>query len=490
MMTATIRRRISRLNSRRVGRSVQWCTGICVATAKRALAGAPDAVFLMAFAILLPLIAAASFYRLRLRGRPASLWGTTPILTLPLLVRADRALGFASRSVVHTTYYITDQFDFVLADWADRISRTAPHLLTTFYRFVFLWSLLRFDVFHFFHDQGLLERSPRIGINRSELALLRRAGKRVYLYAYGADVRTQAETRALGTYNCCIHCDQVGSNCICDSKHAARNQAYYRKYATALVSTGDMMTYVPGAVNLWYWPVDTERLRYGGVAWDGSRPLRVFHAPNHPWAKGSDYLIRTINQLQAEGLPLELLTASKVSNKKLMKIMAEADVLVDQLLIGWHGYTALEGLAQGKVVVCFIRDPAMLREPEECPIISANPDTIAEVLRGLLKRSPQELVQLGRRGRIYVEKHFSVAAVASRLGGLYHSTGRFPTATQQRLAIAMQLICQRQSPTAGSVGKPLPPEGLVDVELQHEFTRSRSALEVASGLEEEHRVRT
>jgi hypothetical protein len=486
-MAATIRQRISRLNPHRVARSVQWRIGIRIAAAKRALAGAPDAVFPVAFAILLPLIAAASFYRLRLRGRPASLWGTTPILTLPLLVRADRALGFASQSVVHTTYYITDQFDFVLADWVERVSRSAPHLLPAFYRFVFLWSLLRFDVFHFFYDQGLLERSPRIGINGSELALLRRAGKRVYLYAYGADVRTQAETRALGTYNCCIHCDRVGSNCICDSEHATRNQAYYREYATALVATGDMMTYVPGAVNLWYWPVDTERLRYSGVAWDGSRPLRIFHAPNHPWAKGSDYLIRAIDQLRAEGLPIELLTVSKVSNTEVMRTMEGADVLVDQLLIGWHGYTALEGLAQGKVVVCFIRDPAMLREPVECPIISANPDTIEEVLRGLLERSPQELVQLGGRGRNYVEQHFSVAAVASRLGGLYHSTGRFPTATQRRLAIAMQLIVQGRSATAGSVGKPLPPGGVVDVEPQDEFAGSCSALEAASGLEEEHR---
>ena len=451
---------------------MRWRIGVRMAAARRALYAAADAIFPIAFGILLPLIAAAGVYRLWLRGRPASLWGTTPILTLPLLARADRMLGFTSQSVVHTTYHITNQFDLVLAGCADRLSRSAPHLLPTFYRIVFLWALLRFDVFHFFYDRGLLERPSRMGISRDELALLKRAGKRVYLYAYGADVRTQAETRALGTYNCCMHCDGVGSNCICDSEEAARNQAYYRKYTTALVATGDMMMYVPGALNLWYWPVDTGRVSYSGVAWDGRGPLRIFHAPNHPWAKGSQYLISTVERLRGEGLPIELTTVTKVSNLQLMKIMAEADVLVDQLLIGWHGYTALEGLAQGKVVVCFIRDRAMLLEPAECPIISASPDTIEDVFRGLLERSPQELARLGRLGRGYVEKHFSIAAVAGRLCRLYLSTARLPTVSERRLVDAMTVIDLTPSASLDVEGEQLPPAH-GDLEPQHEFGHER-----------------
>src|SRR5262249_1416506 len=70
-----------------------------------------------------PVIALARFLtRIRLRrGRVRSLWGTTPILTLPLLARCDRLLGFRSHSLVFVTYYISRAFDFNLR-FIDRIA--------------------------------------------------------------------------------------------------------------------------------------------------------------------------------------------------------------------------------------------------------------------------------------------------------------------------------------------------------------------------------
>ena len=44
------------------------------------------------------------------RGRVRSLWGCTPILTLPMKSRADRLLGFVSHSLVFTTYGIFRNF--------------------------------------------------------------------------------------------------------------------------------------------------------------------------------------------------------------------------------------------------------------------------------------------------------------------------------------------------------------------------------------------
>src|SRR5262249_49188095 len=47
-------------------------------------------------------------------GTPRTLWGVTPIVTLPLLARCDRLLGLKSDSVVFTTYYIANKFDINL----------------------------------------------------------------------------------------------------------------------------------------------------------------------------------------------------------------------------------------------------------------------------------------------------------------------------------------------------------------------------------------
>src|SRR5439155_16052577 len=43
-------------------------------------------------------------------GRPRTMWGVTPILTLPLLAKCDRLLGFRSETLVFTTYHTTRSF--------------------------------------------------------------------------------------------------------------------------------------------------------------------------------------------------------------------------------------------------------------------------------------------------------------------------------------------------------------------------------------------
>ena len=381
-----------------------------------------------------PMMKLRARYRLGFRKKPASLWGVTPILTLPLLARADRMLGFDTRSICYVTYHITDGFDIKLESRVSFLAKYAAFLLPVYYRLVFLWALHRFDVFHYFFDQGLLERDGRFGVSVEELRLLKRSGKRVYLYAYGADVRTRSETEALGPHNCCNNCVSPMVNCICDSAENAARMAIYQGHATGLVSMGDMMAYVPGAKNLWYWPIDIDLYADIGVDWDGARPLRVLHAPNHAWAKGSDLLSAAVKELQAEGRPIQLETVSGVSNERVMEMIAKCDVVADQFLIGWHGYTALEAMARGKLAMAYIRDEAMLLAPDECPLINVHPQHIADELRAILDARPPALHERGRRGRAYVETHYSIDAVSRRLATLYEETGDFEPTVAGTLA--------------------------------------------------------
>jgi hypothetical protein len=383
------------------------------------------------FHALLPAIRACSFIRLR-TGRPASVWGTMPILTTPLLARADRLLGFRSDTVVYSYYHITKTFDYILKNRIDFICRYAPLALRVYYRSVLLWALFRYDVFHYFYDQGFLERDGRFGVNQTELNWLRKAGKRVFLYAYGADVRTRKATIAMGTYNCCMHCETPGQHCICDDDQAEKKQASYRQYATALIAMGDMKAYVPGAKNLHYWPFDTNRTPFVGATWDGRRPLRLLHVPNHEWAKGTVYLKQAIQSLARSGIQFELVQVRGRSNAEVLRLMGEADIVADQFLIGWFGYTALEALAVGKVVLCYIRDPEMLLAPDECPLVSANPDTLERTLADLASWSLERFERLGRDGRRYVEKHYSIPSVACRLAAMYAETAALPPATLQK----------------------------------------------------------
>lgn len=236
------------------------------------------------------------------KGELRTIWGVTPILTLPLKAKGDRRLGFNSNSLVYNTYVITSKFDINLRK--PYVIANGLGLLPAFQRLVLAWALIRYDVFHTFADRGLLDPASWLQIDAVELAAWRAAGKRVYVYAYGADVRTRNKTLALGRWNFCVDCTEPSKYCVCSDSEGAGSISNIAKYATAMVSLGDMLAYMPNAKPLNYWPIDVDRIKPGrSVRADG--PLRIGHAPNHTHFKGSVYLEQAIARLQARGHLIE-----------------------------------------------------------------------------------------------------------------------------------------------------------------------------------------
>jgi glycosyltransferase involved in cell wall biosynthesis len=346
------------------------------------------------------------------------------VITLPRLAQAEARLGVRSHTLVFSNWFGC-RFTYDLSRLCrTRVAKAVVPFL------VLPWALARFDVFHFFADRGLLPPLRRgHGFWRLELALMRLLGKRVFVYTYGGDVRTREITEGLGRYNCCLHCPAPGRMCICDDARGRRNLAAIRRGATALLAMGDMAEYTRGSRNdLFFWPVDTDEIGYVGARDTNEPPVRVVHAPNHRHFKGTDYLVAAVARLREEGLPLELDLVERVPNAEALARYARADIVAEQFLIGFHGYTALEAMALGKPVICFIRKPEYVAAPGECPIVSADPDQLLAALRALVVDAPGRR-RLGLQGRAYVERHYSLAAFAERLRLLYGEHGvRLPTA--------------------------------------------------------------
>lgn len=361
-----------------------------------------------------------SLRKLDLKRRPLrSLWAPSPLINVPTMSKAESLLGVQSHTLVFTNWFGIE-FTYDLS----RFCRTK--LAKAIVPFLILpWALARFDIFHFFADRGLLPPLQRHGFLRFELLLLRLLRKTVFVYTYGGDVRTQPLTRGLGPYNCCLHCPAPGRLCICDPGRGTRNLSLARRYTTALLAMGDMAEYTPGSDNsLFFWPLDLERIAYVGVSRSesSSMPVRIVHAANHRHFKGTDYLVRAVAKLCEEGLAVELKIVERMPNREALRVYAEADIFAEQFLIGFHGYTALEAMALGKPVVCFIRKREYLLAPDECPIVNADPDCLLDVLRELVM-DPDRRRRLGELGRAYVEKYYSIPAFAERLRRLYERHG-------------------------------------------------------------------
>ena len=368
--------------------------------------------------------------RLR-RGRPRTLWGCTPILTLPLKARADRALGFTSHSLVFTTYVITRDFDFNLRWISGAVWRFVPALIPTYERVLLGLLMLRYDVFHYFFDRGVMAPATRFGINPDELDLLRAAGKRVYGYAYGADVRRRQRTLALGRWNFCVECPKPGAFCVCDDGPGEALMRAMCEKLTAAVALGDMLEYVPQSRHLAYWPIDPDRVPPAPPP-RADGPLRIAHAPNHTHFKGSHYLEAAIETLRAEGHAIEYTKVQGVPNTEVIRLFGEADVVADQFIGGAYGYTALEAMARGKPVLTYVRSPDLVKVADECPLLNATPDTLLTVLRWLLANR-ERLPAIGARGIVYVRRWHSISAVAEELGRLYEATADFPEPVLKRI---------------------------------------------------------
>jgi hypothetical protein len=277
------------------------------------------------------------------KGRIRSIWGVTPILTLPLKARCDEMLGIKSETMVWTTYVVTKSFTWNLKMFVAICLKTDTALLFPLGRFVLGIALLRYDVFHFFNDRALSWPMRRFGIEPPELEIYARASKPSYVFVYGADIRTRQRTLDLGKWNFCRDCPEPTRFCVCDDIVGSEHMAKTVERATAVVALGDMIAYAPQARNIHYWPIDTSALKMVGVTRTYG-PLRIAHAPNHMHFKGSQYLEAAIEKLKTEGFAIELLRVSNVPNTEVLRLFAEADIVADQFIGGAYGYTALEGI--------------------------------------------------------------------------------------------------------------------------------------------------
>ena len=347
--------------------------------------------------------------------KPSVVWGPTPIINIKENSKLLNQIGYKSKTVVYTTYHITQDFDKVFKKYLSN-QRTAiwlPHV-------VFLWTLLKFDIYHYFYDFGFWS-----GMNVFkkakwlELPLLRLAGKRIIASAYGADVRVKHLNQMWQPTNACDACPEIGKNCICDLGSANVNTKYYREWANVCLAMGDMYDYVFGSVvDFNYWPIDTDKIKYVGVQ-EHSGPIKVVHSPNHRHFKGTKYIQESVEELKKKGYNLELILVEGIPNDVAKQKYAEADIVFAQCLYGWMGYTEIEAMAAGKPVMTFIRNmEKYLGHTHGCPIVNASPTALTEKLEELVSDFKLRK-NLGEAGRAYIEKEWSFHALAPKFDKLH-----------------------------------------------------------------------
>jgi glycosyltransferase involved in cell wall biosynthesis len=281
-------------------------------------------------------------------------------------------------------------------------------------------ALRSYDIIHFNFGQSLIPLWTG-GHVFNELPLLKRAGKTILVTFQGCDVRP---------VECCF-CKQ--EHCRAENPYRAPNAARFLRYADRVFHLNpDLRKWLPGSRFLPYAHVDPARLTpVAAPAAEPAKPtteptaeptteptaareqLVVAHAPTNRDVKGTAHVLEAIERLRSEGVPVRLDLIEGVPHTEVLRRLREADLVVDQLLIGWYGGFAVEAMALGKPVLCHIQERSAEDNPfgEELPIVRCDPSTLASVLRELMQ-DRERLLRVGRASRAFVEHHHDPRSIA------------------------------------------------------------------------------
>ena len=219
-----------------------------------------------------------------------------------------------------------------------------------------------------------------------DLPLWKGLGKRIIMHHHGDDIRNKGEG-----WLCSRFADQI------------------------LVSTPDLLAWSSRAVWLPN-PIDLNEYRFIGAK-EHAGTIRIVHAPSLRSTKGTDHVLKALDDLQKEGYDVKLILVENMSHQEALEQYKKADIVVDQLLVGWYGVFAIECMALGKPVLAYIRKD-LCSFLDDMPLINTSPSSLKEDLKMLIEdASIRE--DTGSRARKFVENTHSSDKIAKCVINLY-----------------------------------------------------------------------
>lgn len=145
--------------------------------------------------------------------------------------------------------------------------------------------------------------------------------------------------------------------------------------------------------------------------------LLLVHVPSSKAIKGTDAVLQTVEILRQRH-EFDFTLIHDVAHSEAINLMRQADIVLDQFVIGDHGLATLEAMALGKPTVCYIKDAHLPQYPVDFPIVNAHQNNLVQTVEALLIDG-QRRHTIGRNSRKYVERHHDAHVIAKQLFDIY-----------------------------------------------------------------------
>jgi glycosyltransferase involved in cell wall biosynthesis len=380
---------------------------------------APGAVFHGLYATVQPTVLSANLRALGWNSVYET-FDYNPAFTAPDVVRND---------VFHPDFY----FEHV-SFGGGGIEPRRPSLTDTFnlnnLESYFLSKWGRYDVYHF---NWFLSFLP----DNLDVEYLRKSGSSVYFHWRGCFILTKlapelaAEGKSVA--DACAACKARGWR----REYFRRFQRGVREASRVFVSTPNLchcspdFEYLPLSLDAETAAIQPAVANPGA----GDRPVVVMHAPSSSAmenVKGTKHVVAAVEQLQREGFDIKLVLVQNLPRREAIRKFGQADIFVEQLTLGSYGNTAIEAMAQG-VPVISSHHPDHAHLVPGCPVVHADPTTIADRLRDLMCDKDARLA-LGRRCADFVRAFHGDRQIAGHVNRLYREDlGQLPSRAPNKL---------------------------------------------------------
>ncbi|KAA5922454.1 glycosyltransferase [Achromobacter xylosoxidans] len=341
------------------------------------------------------------------------------------LSRAERALGAGSDVVVNYGTWVGFPNDRCLSEygtntWQDTLKRAAFALSAP----------LRYDVLHYYFGRTLMcwdDRGVRDAKWYSDLKLARALKRRTFMTLQGCDVRLAGASNAMNSVTMCRE-GGCGAYAACVSTYDAQRQWLIDNVLPEL----DGVFYLNPELGH-FLKGRGKFLPYITVDWRDFEPMpprdtgviRIVHAPSDTGIKGTPAILAAIEELKKH-YPIEFIQVSGKTHDEAMEIYKSADLAIDQVIAGWYGAYAVEMMAMGKPVMCYIRDEDLHYIPprmvEEMAILRVHPERLVQDIGAILDQRScwQEWSVKSRR---YVAEWHDPQRIAATMLETYRTPG-------------------------------------------------------------------
>ncbi|MEO6693381.1 MAG: hypothetical protein ABIO44_13635 [Saprospiraceae bacterium] len=333
------------------------------------------------------------------------------------LAQEEKKLGHTSHLCIRKKSLFNLDIEYNLEFDKGTVFSKIFRILSLFFRIRRLY-----DVFHFQFGSSLLDFDYNF-TNHLDLRFYPKKTKLVFTFN-GDDARLQYSVVDRIDFN------EILSDYLLNKNHFNRNRRIAKikkvdKYAHHIFAVNpDLLNFLPARAQFIPYIIPNFYSIQRVSKNFNHEKFNVVHAPSNKDVKGTKFILSALEYLKSKYPFIEVILVENVRNDLALQMYQKADLVIDQVIIGWYGALSVEVMKMGIPVACYLRKEDFHHLPDGMAqdlmrsMVNISPLNIIEPIEKLILNR-MELANFSNFAYEYVNKWHDPAKIAEKIISIY-----------------------------------------------------------------------